>query len=186
MAEVKTISLINGVTVTAPNDLSSSSGGGGGGGGLQWNPVEGEAPQSVQENSERVYLFENGITQKLSVWLKVPSSYIAGSQITMRLAMYSPSAANTIFMTTTAYLVREGTDGTDSVANSHASTNSALTNTVANQYREFTTDIGNASGQINSVGVSPSDLIRIDLVRDADTDTADLRFIPSATEVTFI
>lgn len=185
MAEVKTIQLAEGVSVTAPNDLSVSSVGGGGGGGLQWNPVAGQAPLEDQENGEKVYLFENGLTQKLTVFLKVPSTYIAGSPINMRLAIYSPFGGDTILMSTTSSLIQEGSDPVSSITNQHVSTNTAVTNTFVDEYHEIVLDITDPDGEMNSIAVEPSDMIRVELTRSTDTDPEDTRFVPSATEVTF-
>jgi hypothetical protein len=60
-----------------------------------------------------------------------------------------------------------------------------LTNTVANQYRDNELDLTNATGQINSFSVSAGDILKVELTRGTDTDTADIRFLPSATEVKF-
>lgn len=165
--------------------VHGGSGGGGGGSGLQWNPVSGSAPIAVQENNEIVYLFAAGLVQKMSVFLKVPSTYVLGKQITMLLSHYSPSASNTMLLETTSYLIRKDLDAVSSTTNSHASTNAALTNTVADQFREVAVDLTDASGEINSVAVSPGDIVHVDLQRGTDSDTADIRFIPSATEASF-
>lgn len=160
-------------------------GGGGGGGGLQWNPISGEAPQDIEEYGEKVYLFEDAITQTLAVYLKVPSSYVAGSPISMKLGIYSPSTSGTVLMTATAYLIKEGVTAVNSTTDSHVSTNTAITNTVADQYRQVTLDLTDSAGEVNSVAVEPSDMLRVNLFRGSGTDTADIRFIPSSTEATF-
>jgi len=162
-----------------------SAGGGGGGGGLAWND-EGLAPAlKAQENGQQVYKYEAAAGQTLSVFLKVPSTYTAGKQVKMLLALYSPSSSNTILLRTTAYLIQKGVDAVSSVANSRISTNVAITNTLADQYREIEVDLSDSSGQINGVSVSPSDLIKVNLVRGTDTDLEAIRFIPSATEAKF-
>jgi len=165
--------------------IQQDGGSGGGGGGFSWNPVAGSGPTADEENGEKVYLFEQGQSQKLCAWLKVPQGYIAGSQIFMYIAHYSPSAANTILLASTSYLIRKNNDAVTSTANAHSSGNAALTNTVASRYREVALPITNGSGLINGVAVNAGDLIRVELVRGSDSDTADIRFIPSATEVKF-
>lgn len=160
--------------------------GGGGGGGGEWhpNPV---SPTEDTENGELVWIFaqSDAGVQKLSLFVKVPQSYLTGRQILMYLGQYSPSASNTQLLTTTASLVRKNLDAIGSTANQRVSTNTALTNTVANQYRQSILDLTSATGTINGFSVSPGDVIRVDLVRGTDTDTADIRLVPSATELKF-
>lgn len=167
--------------------LAVGSGGGGGGGSGTWKAPDGTGALQSEENGESVYLFPDGEDVKLVLWCRVPSGYVAGSQINMDIGLYSPSSSNTIKLLATAYLVRVNTDAVTSTTNSHASTNSALTNSVANQYRSTALDLCDSSGEINSVAVSGNDLIRVELTRDysTDTDTADIRFVPSATTVRF-
>jgi hypothetical protein len=168
---------------------SPVGGGAGGGGGAQWNQTAGVAPLAAEENGEQVYLYEQGISQTLTLWLKVPQGYIAGRQIKMYLSAYSPSSSNNWEMRVTSYLVRKNNDAVTSVANSRVEDTGDILNTVANQYRELTFNLTDGAGAINSLGVSPGDLIRLELTRIAPTgseDTADVRFIPSSTEVKFI
>lgn len=73
----------------------------------------------------------------------------------------------------------------DTPAAAHASTNSAITNTVANQYREVLLDLTDGSGLVGGFGVTPGDLLKVALTRGSDTDTDDIRFLPNATEPTF-
>lgn len=162
----------------------ASLGGGGAGGGLRWNPVSGSAPVESEENGERVYLFGLGGSQRMAVFLKIPNSYAAGSPIKMKLAQYSPDTSGTGLLTTTAYLVKEGADEVSSTTNAKVSTNAAVTNTVADQYREIEVQLSETNGELNSVAVSPGDLIRVELTRGSDSGASDIRFIPSATEVT--
>jgi hypothetical protein len=60
-------------------------GSGSGGGGVNWYEPEGLAPISSEENSQRVYMFQQAGSDKLILWLKVPSSYLSGRQIRMKL-----------------------------------------------------------------------------------------------------
>jgi len=166
-----------------PFDLT---GGGGGGAGLTWSDGTGSPPIDDQEYGENIFLFEAGLTQTLQVYLKVPNGYASGKQINLRLAHYSPSASDTVLLETVASLVRAGIDPITSTTNQHASTNSAVTNVQADEYTEIVCDLTDSTGQINSVSVSAGDIIKVELSRGTDTDTADTRFIPSATEATFI
>jgi len=166
-----------------PFDLT---GGGGGGAGLTWSDGTGSPPIQNQEFGETVYLYQSGLTQTLQVYLKVPSGFAGGKQINMRLAHYSPSATLTVLLSTTATLIRAGTDAITDVTNQHSSVNVAVTNTLVNKYTQIVCDLSDTAGAINSVNVSAGDIIKVELIRGTDTDTADTRFIPSATEATFI
>lgn len=166
-------------------NISLLGAGGGGGSAGKWYELSGSAPVLEEEFSNEVYKYEAGLTQKLVMWVKVPDSYVAGRQITMYSSQYSPSTSNTMLLRTVTTLVRKNTDAADSTTNQRTSTNAALTNTVANQYREAEFDLTSSTGQINSVSVSPGDLIKIELSRVSDTDTNDVRFIPNATQLKF-
>jgi hypothetical protein len=161
--------------------------GGGGGGSAVWNGDGGTSPLTDSENGEKVWLFEQASagSQKLTLFLKVPQSYISGRQILMYLGQYSPSSSGTQLLRTTSNLIRVNVDAVSSTTNQRVSTNTAITNTVANQYRQVSCDLTDSTGKINGFNVSAGDLIRIDLARSTDTDTADIRFIPSSTEVKF-
>jgi hypothetical protein len=137
------------------------------------------------EFDQKIWKFADGGGQKLYALYKVPSNYGVGKQIQLKLGAYSPSSSNTWLLKTTASLIRKNTDAAGSTTNQRVSTNSALTNTVANMIREVVCDITDSSGQINSVAVSPGDEIEIALERDTGTDTADVRFRAESMEVNF-
>lgn len=184
--EIRKISVAEGVTVSAPSDLTLARAAGGGNG-VNWTSPGGSGAIATEENGDLVYLFSDGGTEKLSVFVKVPQDYVAGNQITVYIGVYSPSASNTIKLQSVAYLIRKNTDAVSSTTNSRTSTNSALTNTVANQFRQTSLDLSSSTGTINSVAVAAGDCLRIDLTRDSatDTDTADIRFVPNLTEMKF-
>lgn len=169
--------------------LFVSGGGGGGGGGLRWNPTPGFKPLEEIENGEKVFLFSSEEDQSLTTFLKVPASYQAGSPIKMLLSLYSPSTSGNVLLRTTATLIRKDTDAVSSTTNQRTSINTELTNSVANQAREIECDLTDDGGAINSVEVSAGDLIKIVLSRvassESSSDSAETRFIPSATEVSF-
>src|SRR5688572_26911888 len=52
-----------------------ASSGGGGGAGAQWSETPGDSPLPDVENGGQVYLFSNGATSKLTLFLKVPNGY---------------------------------------------------------------------------------------------------------------
>lgn len=157
--------------------------GGGGGGGLVWSAPDGQAPISDEENLQDVYLFQSGLSQKLVVYLKVPDSYLSGRQINMGISLYSPSSADTILLNATIGLIRAETDPIDTPFQTRNSTNTALTNTVANQARNTLIDLTTPTGLVNGAAVQAGDILKIELKRGGDTDLADIRFIPTSTEV---
>ena len=157
-----------------------------GGSALKWNAPDGSSPLAGEENSELIYLFEPSSVNKLVVFAKIPAGHDETDPVNMKIGLYSPSTSDTILLSATAYLIRTGIDAVSSTANSHASTNVALTNTApADRFREATIDLTDGSGNINALPANGGDLIRIELVRGTDTDTLDCRFVPSATEIGF-
>lgn len=171
-------------TILAAIDTALTSGGGGGGG-MQWQAVEGLGPLQSQENGLQVFQFEAGATQQLVAGVVVPSGYVAGSQIKMNVGQYSPSASGTQLLTATTYLIAKNSSAVSSTTNSRVSTNTALTNTVTDQYRQVLLDLTDSLGKVNGVSVAAGDILRVVLGRGTDTDTADVRFIPSVSEPKF-
>lgn len=162
-----------------------SGGGGGGGGGANW---VGDALE-VEEFFEKVLQFTQDDTQKMTLYVKVPQSYSINSQISMFIGLYSPDITNEVLMQIVTSLVRKGVDAIDSSANQNTADTGDLTLTgPANEYREGLITLTDLAGQINGVAVSPGDLLRTELTREAPSGaeaTDDVRFIPSSTEVKF-
>lgn len=146
--------------------------GGGGGGAVQWIEDAG-SPLSTVEFHNRVYLFTAGATQPLYTLVKVPTSYVAGSAITLKLDAYAVNSG-TILIHSTSTLIRQGVDTISSTTNQHVSVNTAYSNTV-NVPQIVALDLTDGSGNINSVGVSPGDLIIVSLTRGTDTEPTDVR-----------
>jgi hypothetical protein len=173
------------------NDISvAASGGGGGGAGAAWNPDPGGAPLDDVENGEQVWLYDNSPEdppQLLNLTVKVPDTYVAGTQINMKVGTYTASTTNTHKVEATTTLIRTGTDAISSTTNQHASTNAGIANAApADRLNLTTIDLTDGSGEINAVAVSAGDVLKIALERDTtDSDTAQIRFIPSLTEVSF-
>lgn len=162
--------------------------GGGGGGGANWQPVAGNAPLEDFTYNEKTWQFQQSLGQELTLWVRVPSSYIAGRQVKMYSEAFSPSAADQWKLQCTTTLVRKNNDAITTVTNQHTANSGDFTNTVANRIRETTINLSSATGTINSVAISAGDLLKVTLTRIAPAgteDTADISFIPSSTEVTF-
>lgn len=166
-------------------------GSGGGGGSFNWHPVPGRSPiEEDTEIGEIVYRFSevSASAQQIRAYVKVPESYVVGKQIVLYVSGFSPSTSNDWRFQTSTSLVRADTDAISSITNTEISQSANITNSVANQYRKLTMDLTDSVGEINSVMVSPGDLLRVTLTRITPTgtdDTEDVRIVASATEVKF-
>lgn len=162
-----------------------SGSGGGGGGSLQW--IEGANSALIQfQNNMRSYSFQAALAQDLWATVKVPDSYTPGAQITMRMHYYSPDTSGNVLLQTVSTLIRQGTDAADSVVNQRTSTNAAVTlGSPANLVRTVTFDLTSATGQINGVGVSANDLIKVELTRGTDTATSDVQALVFSADLKF-
>jgi hypothetical protein len=162
------------------------SGGGAGGTSLRW--VEDvSAPSPADEFFNLCYFFVAAQTQYLFSLLKVPTSYVAGSPIKLKLPIYSPDSTGTILVTSLATLIRNGTDAFGSTTNQRTSTNTAITLSggTVNVPQTEVLDLTDSTGKINSVAVSAGDYILIQLNRGSDTGLSDVRSPVYGSEVTF-
>lgn len=186
-------SVIEDAVSGTPTIISFGSGGGGGSGSgssfILWHPVDGNAPLYMEEFSEMVYAFASGDGQQLRGTLQVPSTYISGNPIKVYVTEYSPDVTGTNLLTCTSDLVQKSAaTAVNSTTNSRTSTNSAInlaTAAVADGYYQVLCDVTSTTGTINSVAVSPGDILAVYVTRGTDTGASDIRFIPSGTGVTF-
>lgn len=151
-----------------------------------WNGVAAAAAVGSYEFDQFVYAFTQGSAQSITAYLKVPESYIAGKQISLKAYFYSPSLLGSFRFQSTATLVRKNNDQVNSTTNQLNVNTSDITNSTTNQLRDSTLAVTSTTGTINAVAVSAGDLIKITLTRVAPTlteDTGDVRFIPDLTEV---
>ncbi len=162
--------------------------GGGGGGGSTWQPVGGVSPIETFEIDEKAWQFAQGQGQELALMIKVPASYLSGSQIKLKLAHYSDGTTGAFKFTTTATLIRKNQDSVMSTSNQRVSTNSDATLSVAFEYFEVVYDLTSTTGAINGVSVSGGDVLKVILQRvtpSGSEATNDIRMIPSLTEESF-
>ena len=155
--------------------------------GLKWLQIAGNsAPLEVDEvNFIESHVFSAGLAQELYSSFKVPGSYVAGSQIKLNIAFYSPSTSGNVLFTSQSTLILENTTAVTSTANQRTSVNTAVTMaTTANKYVTASLDLTDTAGLINGVAVVAGSYIKVKLYRGTDTDTADVRFIPNVVEVT--
>ena len=158
--------------------------------GLVWvgdTSSAGAAAQEILEFSQDAWSFANNAGNSVFCILHVPGNYTAGTQIFLYGTFYSPSTVNDFSYETVSSLIRSGTDAVGSTTNQHTSTTATVNNTghPANQSNRLSFDITDSLGKINGVAVSPGDTIEVQLLRISDSDTNNVRFRPSTTEVTF-
>lgn len=172
----------------SPTGTETRIGGSGGGSSVEWYE-DADAPLATVENRQPVYLFPSNLIneQFLYALIKVPNDYTPGNQIKLRSSFYSPDNTGTLLMTTRAFLKRPEIDTVDQEANFHDSTNTAVTLSAGtvNEAQKVLFDLTTASGQINSIAVSPNDEILVRLKRGTDTAASDHRFRKGITEVSF-
>jgi hypothetical protein len=162
-------------------------GSGGGGGSLFW-VEDGISPFSMVANNTQVYAFSAGDAQNLYTLIRVPSNYVSGTQIKIKLSAYSADTTGTMLIQTQTTLIRTGTDAMTSTTNQRTSTNSAITlsGSTVNIPQEVVFDLTDSSGQINAVAVTAGDFIKIKLTRGTDTATGNV-FVPVyGAEATFV
>lgn len=184
--EIRLVQVAEGTVITAPGDVAISAAASA----IPLKFVGSPAGSPVEETDTVTFAsiqkFSSGGAEKAVAFVKVPSGYVAGTQLTLLATIYSRSTSNTLLLQATSYLVQPDVDALSTTTHSHASTNSEITNsTPANRYRVASIDLTNGSGQINGQTVEAGDTIRVELTRGTDTDTADLRFVPDNSEVYF-
>lgn len=171
---------------------SAGSGGGGGGGGLNWVvPTDGTEPAPIIEDGCLKYSFEQG--QRLLLAIRVPQSYVAGTQINMYLSAQTSSSSGSIQLNTITTLLRAantgpGTDNFSSTTNQYTDTGTGYLpdGTYPSKVLGQVCDLTSSSGTINGVAVSPGDLLMVQLKRSTgDTAANDIKVAVHATEVKF-
>lgn len=173
----------NGINQQLSSAITSGLiGGGGGGSGMLWNE-DVNAPTPVTDAvSNRAFGFQSGQGQALYTVLKVPNSWGTGQQLKLVVPFASPDASGTVLIQCVATLIRTGTDAITSTTNQRTSTNAALTQSAANVPKVVTCDLTSTTGQINSVAVSPNDIILVKLTRGTDTATSDVNVYATQSE----
>lgn len=132
------------------------------------------------------YIYVAGLAQTLEAVVTVPSGYVAGNQIHLRMKFYSPAySSGNDLMQTVATLIRTGTDAISSTTNQRTSTNSAATPAGASIPYLVSFDLTDSTGKINGVSVSAGDTILVALNRGTDTDTGDIHALTTTGEALF-
>jgi hypothetical protein len=181
----------NGYVLTADSAQATgvkwAAASGGGGGSLQWfEGTDGLTPVSIEENYLKVYLYPPAIASYLYTAIRVPATYAAGSQVNLKIVFYSSDTSGTLGWTCVSTLLEPGSDAISNSTDQRTSTQANTTLTVLDQIELQTCDLSDSSGQINGTAVAGGDLILVRVNRKTnDTSTADARFIPFLSEVTF-
>lgn len=157
--------------------------GSGGGSSLLWRNDDELA--AIEETIFGIlcYGFSPGETQKITTVMKVPDSYSPGAQIRAKGKFFARNSGGNILLQTTATLVRNGVDIISSTTNQRVSTNSAETIVTGDLEYIVIWDISSTIGQINAVGISANDSIKISVSRATDTSTETAYIAPSSIEV---
>jgi hypothetical protein len=186
-ADATNYQLVGGITNSDWIELSGSGGGTGGGITVDLEGNDGDpAPELVLENSFRVFKIVDGSGQKLRGDFDVPEGYEVGSQIFLRLKLFTTDTSGNVDMQTDSYLYTP-TSELDTLPFSHSSTNAAQ-NVPGTARRFFTVDLDltDASGEIDGQPVAVGDAIRFDLFKNAGTSTADIRLMQKQTRIIIV
>jgi hypothetical protein len=172
---------------SAGGELEIGSGGGGGGSGIVWDESANAPVKSLASTGFSLYSFEAGYSQELYTEIHVPSTYVAGDPIALKIKAYSISTSGNFLLTAQATLIRAENDDIASTTNQRTTTNSAIAMSSSNdsEIQKISLDITDSSGQINGVAVAASDTILVRLYRNTDTDTGAVLLLHKQTEVTF-
>jgi hypothetical protein len=160
-----------------------SVGSGGGGISIGWNN-DGEfaVPKETKYGID-FYSFTKDLDQKLPGIFKIPSSYAAGSPITLRGKIVPDSSGGNVLLTMKSTLIRQGTDLISSTVNQHISTNTTESVVNADQEIAVNWDITENDGQINGISINAGDTILLEVYRGTDTNAGDILFSTSTIEV---
>jgi hypothetical protein len=160
-------------------------GSGGGGGNLVISEIA-NAPVKQFLANMPVYSFGAGLDQSLYVTVNIPSTYVAGKPVKLKIKAFSEDTSGNFLISANAILIRSETDDYDSTTNAHASTNSAITMSASNdkEIQKITLDISSATGTVNSVAIAAGDVLIVRIYRNTDTATGDVQYVMGAEEVT--
>lgn len=154
----------------------------------QWQGSPGLSPIDTYEFTDYALLFSQGVGQQIMMFVRVPVEYLTGTQITMRVAQYSPGTSNFVKFQAIASLVRKNADTINSTTNQYVSTNGDQPLSTSYLYNDVTYDLTTSTGTINAISVNPGDVLALTLTRVPPAgieDPSDLRMVPGLTEILF-
>ncbi len=184
VADATNFQLVGGI---ANGDWTKLAGSGGGGGSsLEWT-IDTNGPLPDYGFFQNLFKFIQGEDQQLYAVYPVPLTYTAGDQIKMRSKIVSGETSTSTLDFKTQTTLIGSTDQITSTTNQHTSTNGSinLSGTTPDVPQLLECDLTDADGKINSVSVSPGDILIIRLYRDDSvaTSTAPASFLPKTSEV---
>ncbi len=172
-------------------------GGGGGPGTLQWYIGSSNPPLDVvitggSNNGNMVKSFDYLDDSTMFCKIKVPQSYVAGTQIFLKRgqSFSADNAGNFLFRTKT-FILRAGLSGTLSAITPYTSTNAqqAVNGSVNLITAVSDIDLTDASGQVTGVAVVAGDVLLVQFYRATSAETSQVAnpvyLIPESPEVTF-
>lgn len=150
-------------------------------------PDDGTGAIETRVGFHKALTFAVGQAQKVVGLVKVPSSYVAGSQITMKLDGFtlSTTGASTKTLAFTASLVRDGVDPIGTTTNQNTGSISFIPQASGNVITTQTINLSDSTGKINAVAVSPGDEIEIILQESGSLGTEDFSIRQRIMEVSF-
>lgn len=176
--------LVGGITNSDWTELSGS-GGGGGGGALRL--IAGpNAPILIFEDEIEKYEYTPGLGQALYLAIKIPSTYTPGTPVSLKILWECASTSGNALINAVSTLIRSEVDVISSTTNQHTSTNAAITMAAgsANEPQVVTLDLA-PLGEVNSVAISPNDLLKVKIQESSSTVADNIKFIPDAIEVIY-
>ncbi len=159
---------------------------GGGGGSLRWQE-KANAPSLEDFFGLEVYYFIAGLAQEIYTTVRVPTSYVTGNPVKVKLLCLSSDVSGDLLFRAESTLIRPVTDAWDSTTNKRTTTNTAIAlgAGTASKPQTIELDVTDSSGQVNGVAVAAGSLLKIRVYRDTDTATDRAALLQDATEVTF-
>lgn len=150
---------------------------------INWWGDGADSPEMGTNLGLKIWTFAVTADQALYGAISVPSNYISGSPITVRIRTYNTSGTSTMLLKATSTLIPAGTAIT-STTNQRTTTNTATASSGVNVIREQDLDVSSSTGTINSVAIGAGDLILLKMFRGTDT-SQDVVFVDSSTGVSF-
>jgi hypothetical protein len=158
------------------------SGSGGGGGFLTQyiygnNVGVGGAASYDYEAGQKVWVLQPTQGEKIFSVIDVPLEYIAGNEINLYAKFRTAATADDVEINCVLTLIRTAVDDYNSTTNQVTSAVTPITMSApsANKNLAFTYTV--AAGEINSVAISPGDLILVELFEDGSTVSENIRVI---------
>jgi len=159
---------------------SAAIGGSGGSGGvsMDWYFGESNVPEeSIQSNGLRVIKFaQSPDEQEMFVEIKVPASYVTGTQIKLIDGkLFASQTTGNVLFRATSYIMKATVDGTSTpVGYDSTNTQVAVSGTTNLIVATGDIDLTDATGLINAVAVAAGNVILTKLIRDTSAETSGL------------